>query len=120
MVTGKPPYITFPAMKILMLILQNDPPTIETAGENTNKDQYKNYGKGIRKVIGDCLQKDPKKRPTATELLKYPFFRKAKDKKYLTETLLSNVPATRPTSSGRRRHGVSRSESAGENQDWTW
>lgn len=57
------------------------------------QDQYKNYGKSIRKMITDCLQKDPTRRPTATELLKHPFFKKAKDKKFLQQILLQGGPS---------------------------
>jgi len=32
-------------------------------------------------------------RPTATELLKHPFFKKAKDKKYLQQTLVAIGPS---------------------------
>ncbi len=120
MVTGTAPYHKYPPMKVLMLTLQNDPPTIDTGAED--KDQYgKNYGRTIRKMIADCLQKDPSKRPTATELLRHPFFKKSKDKKFLQQSLLTVAPsietrvqkaAKRQPASGKLHRTVS--------GEWVW
>lgn len=62
-----------------MLTLQNDPPGLDSGADDEH--QYKTYGKTLRKMINQCLRKDPLERPSAKDLLKHDFFaKKAKDK----------------------------------------
>ncbi|KAF8976779.1 hypothetical protein BGZ46_007975, partial [Entomortierella lignicola] len=84
--TGHAPFAKYPPLKVLMLTLSNDPPTLD-------RDSTKHkYSKLFKEMIDCCLQKDPARRPSAEKLLNHPFFKQAKKKSYLVSALLHNLP----------------------------
>ncbi|KAI9497652.1 kinase-like domain-containing protein [Zychaea mexicana] len=83
---GHAPFAKFPPMKVLMLTLSNDPPTLDR--EST----VHKYSRAFKDMIDCCLQKDPQKRPTAEKLLHHTFFKQAKKKEYLVKSVLAHVP----------------------------
>jgi len=63
-------------MKVLFLIPKNPPPQLDS-----------HFSKPFRDFVAYCLQRDPRDRPTARELLKHKFVRMAKKTSYLTELI---------------------------------
>nr|CAG4643350.1 EOG090X09LE [Ilyocryptus agilis] len=73
---GEPPNSDLHPMRVLFLIPKNNPPQLTG-----------NYSKQFKEFVEACLNKDPENRPTAKELLKTPFIRKAKKNSYLTDLI---------------------------------
>ncbi|XP_039278966.1 LOW QUALITY PROTEIN: serine/threonine-protein kinase 26 [Nilaparvata lugens] len=73
---GEPPNSELHPMRVLFLIPKNNPPQLTG-----------NYTKQFKEFVEACLNKDPENRPTAKELLKFPFIRKAKKSSYLIDLI---------------------------------
>lgn len=83
---GHAPFARLPPMKVLLMTLQNPPPTLESDSSK------RHFSKAMRELVAKCLVKDPAKRPTAAQLLEHKFFKTAHDAAYLQRHLLAGLP----------------------------
>ncbi|ORX63041.1 kinase-like protein, partial [Hesseltinella vesiculosa] len=84
--TGQAPFAKLPPLKVLLMTLSNDPPTLprETSTHS--------YSRLFKEMVDACLNKDPCKRPSAEKLLLHPFFKQARKKDHLVKTILVGLP----------------------------
>ncbi|XP_071447707.1 serine/threonine-protein kinase 10 isoform X2 [Hetaerina americana] len=75
----EPPNHEMSPMRVLLKIQKSDPPKL---------DRPSDWSKDFNDFIAGCLVKDPTKRPTSTELLKYSFINCTLDSKPIRDLLL--------------------------------
>ena len=73
---GEPPNSEMHPMRVLFLIPKNNPPQLTG-----------NYSKQFKEFIDICLNKEPENRPTAKELTRHPFIKKAKRNNHLMDLI---------------------------------
>eukprot|EP00210_Caulerpa_lentillifera_P000648 g626.t1 len=83
---GRAPFARFPPMKVLLMTIHEPPPQLEPVFGQ------RQFSKHMRALVTNCLQKDPSKRPTASQILESKFFKGIPEPKYLVSQLLSNLP----------------------------
>ncbi|KAG8366871.1 hypothetical protein BUALT_Bualt16G0013000 [Buddleja alternifolia] len=104
---GHAPFSKYPPMKVLLMTLQNAPPGLDYERDKRFSKVYavyENFGtkssvlllkhsflQSFKELVGACLVKDPKKRPSAEKLLKHSFFKQARTNEYLVHTILEGM-----------------------------
>lgn len=86
---SRPPHSKSRPVKVMLQILQSDPPTIDSMRNGINTTSNHKFSKKFKDFLKCCLQKDPNKRLSAAGLLSHGFIKHAKDAQYLKEHVLS-------------------------------
>lgn len=89
MALGRAPRSMNPPAKVLMKTVQEPSPRLDRRRIGSPHE----YSKKFERLIDRCLDKDPSRRPTSKELLfNESFFRQARAKSFLVQTILVNLP----------------------------
>jgi len=92
--------------QVLFLIPKNPPPTLDDP----------RFSKPFRDFVALCLQRDPLARPSAKDLLKHPFIRKARKTSYLTE-LIDRLDRWKAETEGEGQARAGEDGSGGESEN---
>jgi serine/threonine-protein kinase OSR1/STK39 len=81
--TGAAPYATLKELDSVQKILKAPPPQLP---------RNETFSPAYRDFVKKCMNFDPRRRPSATDLLNHPFFEKAADPSYIVEYVLKVLP----------------------------
>ena len=104
---GVAPYAHLSAMKVLVLTIEESPPSLKTYSNDRQRDGAP-FSNNFDDFYKKCLQKNPKLRPSTEELLKHKFL-KNRSCYALVDQLLKHIPSvgrsipTRPSGEEQRR-----------------
>jgi len=84
---GRAPYATYPPMKVLLMTMQEDPPTCEIY-----KDTSYRFSRHFQDMISKCLRKDISRRYSAEKLMKHKFFDHVTPVAHVIEKLITPLP----------------------------
>eukprot|EP00668_Euglena_longa_P040472 GGOE01053293.1.p1 GENE.GGOE01053293.1~~GGOE01053293.1.p1 ORF type:complete len:497 (+),score=119.78 GGOE01053293.1:156-1493(+) len=87
---GHAPFAKFPPMKVLLMTLQNEPPSVDsTSSEGGKKSRYSSK---FKEVVAACLKKEPSERISAAKLLEKSFFKNVKKSDFIAKSILQKIP----------------------------
>ncbi|KAJ4952045.1 hypothetical protein NE237_028877 [Protea cynaroides] len=81
---GHAPFSKYPPMKVFLMTLQNAPPGL---------DRERKFSKSFKRMVANCLVKNPSNRPAAKNLIKHSFFRQARSNDYIARTIIKGLPS---------------------------
>lgn len=87
---GKPPYAEQRPMKVMLMVIQNDPPSADAY--SSKERDMDTLGRDFHRFVKQMLKKNPTKRPKAKTLLKDNYLKKAKSHEYVKNRILGSLP----------------------------